>query len=88
MNKSFTEVNQINDHGGLIPSSIITKFKCNSCADILIIDDNVFNILALKLLLDQIPGKLGFSQALKIDTATDGVFGIEQLAKKINHCCR
>jgi hypothetical protein len=51
---------------------------CQRCNNILIIDDNSFNISALQVILDQINPK-----AYTSDCAGNGLQGLQQMEKKL-----
>ena len=58
---------------------------CTECNNILIIDDNVFNVLSLQLILGVIKTE---ESKLTSDTANNGLEGLEKIQSKLLKCCR
>jgi hypothetical protein len=60
-----------------------TEDYCALCNKTLVVDDNMFNIMSIQMLLVKV--KL---IPRGVDKALDGIKGLEQMRKKRNLCCK
>ena len=85
------------------PSIVVPENIPCRCPQILVIDDNEFNIIAITLILQEIQLKLGGLTPFSLETdqvgllsksniddcqAFDGVNGVEKLETKLINCCK
>eukprot|EP00347_Sterkiella_histriomuscorum_P009997 403339079 len=69
----------------------ILKQTCGAqeCRSILVVDDNYFNIMAMKMMLEEAFNKQGIKQVPQIDSAINGLEGINKMIEKAAlSCCK
>jgi hypothetical protein len=56
--------------------------ECGQCSNALVVDDNMFNIMSIQMLLVKIKGL-----PRGVDKALDGIKGLQMMRKKRTACC-
>ena len=70
------------------PNNLRSSCADENCKRILVVDDNHFNIIAMKMMLEEAFKNMKVDKPPEIDSAYDGIDGLEKMAKKaLNNCC-